>query len=352
MTIETNYPRREIRHKSTCSRTLPLLVSSPGVAATQEPSRGRLPHSPRRLCPRAWRGVGPPAPAQGPRSWGAPPTRGTPPQVSLGARLASRTSLTPARRRIPALGAAPGASWTAAAREGAAESRDERASSPAAGPPCCLRRLPRRTAESRRREALPYGTVAKSGEGTACGGPCARPASDRLRGWTDGASGPRLLELTSSAASAGRPAAGSARRSAARTPEDVFPGRRGRAFGRARGDGGAAESQGVGGEARHGAGGTGERGRPRRDLPPRGRSWTIPVSRVRAGRARVPLLSPSARPAAERARLPSPAGHCEVRPAGASGVRARRPERPPRPVAAAATAGLPPAAPTRPSREG
>lgn len=47
LTVKTNYPRQEIRHKSTCQRTLPLLVKSPGVAATQEPRRlGTAPLSP------------------------------------------------------------------------------------------------------------------------------------------------------------------------------------------------------------------------------------------------------------------------------------------------------------------
>ena len=100
---------------------------------------------------------------------------------------------------------------------------------------------------------------------------------------------------------------------------------------------GAAESRGVGDEARHGAGGTGERGRPL--SLGAGGPRTIPVSRVRpcrsrrrprpgsdaagpgpgAGRARVPSL-PVGSPGPARPSAPAPtrAGHCEVRLPGAS----------------------------------
>lgn len=119
---------------------------------------------------------------------------------------------------------------------------------------------------------------------------------------------------------AGRPAAGSARGEVRRGRRRTFFPRRG--GGCSAGPGataGAAESQGVGGDARHGAGGTGERGRPRRGPSPSARAAPddprLPGPEP-AGPESPP--SASARPARPSAPAPSPAGHCEVRPAGAS----------------------------------
>lgn len=275
--------------------------------------------------------------------------------MSLGGAARPLRDLThPARRRISALGAALGGELTAAAREGAAESGEDE---PPRGPPGSHSCPPLTPA--------PHGRVATSRGATLRhrrkvrgrarrGRPCTRLASDRLRGWTDGASGRRLLgschsrRLLCWAASGGLGPG----RGAARTPEDVFPKAGGGCSAGPGATAGAAESRGVGGEARHGAGGTGKRGRsrrgpsssaravPRRSPSPvfRRPAAALPEStpsppRVRRGRAwsrsRTPPPpnpeptgpesppSPSA-PRPDRARPPPPpAGHCEVRPAGA-----------------------------------
>ena len=144
-----------------------VLSRAPGWRRRRSLGGSGLPHSPA-ACVRAAdrrapgsRRLSDPAPGELRRRGGRYDRR------PWGARPGLSRNLThPARRRIPAFGAALGGELTATAREGAAESGDE----PLRGPPGRHSRPPPTLASHGRvATSLPYGTVAKSAGGLGAG---------------------------------------------------------------------------------------------------------------------------------------------------------------------------------------